>query len=162
MKKLMIAMVAIAITVVARAATVQWTMANVYDSTGASKYSGEATLFAYLSTSTAADAVEVMTLTVSSGAITASAGTFSTDAVTAGNEYFYYFVIEDGDKRFTSATTANAIATQSTSNTKVQFGNMTSQTQNASNWVNSSVPEPTSGLLILLGMAGLALKRKRA
>jgi len=27
---------------------------------------------------------------------------------------------------------------------------------------NTAVPEPTSGLLILLGMAGLALKRKRA
>ncbi len=30
-------------------------------------------------------------------------------------------------------------------------------------WTNvTSVPEPTSGLLLLLGMAGLALKRKRA
>lgn len=32
--------------------------------------------------------------------------------------------------------------------------------QTASNW--TAVPEPTSGLLMLLGMAGLALKRKRA
>ena len=29
-------------------------------------------------------------------------------------------------------------------------------------WYSASVPEPTSGLLLLLGMAGLALKRKRA
>ena len=29
-------------------------------------------------------------------------------------------------------------------------------------WSTMSVPEPTSGLLMLLGMAGLALKRKRA
>ena len=28
-------------------------------------------------------------------------------------------------------------------------------------WSAQSVPEPTSGLLLLLGMAGLALKRKR-
>ena len=36
--------------------------------------------------------------------------------------------------------------------------------QTASNWTSlgSPVPEPTSGLLLLLGMAGLALKRKRA
>ena len=33
----------------------------------------------------------------------------------------------------------------------------------AGNWATmESVPEPTSGLLLLLGMAGLALKRKRA
>ena len=31
-----------------------------------------------------------------------------------------------------------------------------------SDWQSYSVPEPTSGLLLLLGMAGLALKRKRA
>lgn len=29
-------------------------------------------------------------------------------------------------------------------------------------WQTTAVPEPTSGLLLLLGMAGLALKRKRA
>ena len=29
-------------------------------------------------------------------------------------------------------------------------------------WYAASVPEPTSGLLMLLGMAGLALRRRRA
>lgn len=29
-------------------------------------------------------------------------------------------------------------------------------------WSTASVPEPTSGLLMLLGMAGLALRRRRA
>ena len=32
----------------------------------------------------------------------------------------------------------------------------------ATSWSTAAVPEPTSGLLLLLGMAGLALKRKRA
>lgn len=31
-----------------------------------------------------------------------------------------------------------------------------------SSWSSASVPEPTSGLLMLIGMAGLALRRKRA
>ena len=160
MKKLIIAMATIVIAVVAQAATVQWTMANVYDSTGKNKYSGSATLFAYLNTATAADAFEVKTLSVTSGAITSANGTFETEAVTAGNYYYYFFVMEDGGKEFTSSPTASAIATQSTSNTKVQFGNMATATQSASNW--QVVPEPTSGLMLLLGVAGLALKRKRA
>ena len=33
---------------------------------------------------------------------------------------------------------------------------------NAGDWTQGAVPEPTSGLLILLGVAGLALKRKKA
>ena len=38
-----------------------------------------------------------------------------------------------------------------------------SGSETASNWqAMSAVPEPTSGLLLLLGVAGLALKRKRA
>ena len=37
-----------------------------------------------------------------------------------------------------------------------------STTGGSTAWTAVSVPEPTSGLLLLLGMAGLALKRKRA
>ena len=32
----------------------------------------------------------------------------------------------------------------------------------ATSWQAAAVPEPTSGLLMLLGMAGLALRRRRA
>ena len=35
-------------------------------------------------------------------------------------------------------------------------------TAGATAWSTAAVPEPTSGLLLLLGMAGLALKRKRS
>lgn len=39
------------------------------------------------------------------------------------------------------------------------FGTFTAAT---SGWQTTAVPEPTSGLLMLLGMAGLALRRRRA
>ena len=38
----------------------------------------------------------------------------------------------------------------------------TTANQGTPSWQAASTPEPTSGLLLLLGMAGLALKRKRA
>ena len=42
------------------------------------------------------------------------------------------------------------------------IGDIAFSTATPSGWTAASVPEPTSGLLMLLGMAGLALKRKRA
>ena len=54
----------------------------------------------------------------------------------------------------------------STATVTFMAGNAASTLNNASNWksygASSAVPEPTSGLLMLLGMAGLALRRKRA
>lgn len=48
------------------------------------------------------------------------------------------------------------------SGTAPQTGNLSMAfgTQASNTWQTMSVPEPTSGLMLLLGMAGLALKRK--
>ena len=48
---------------------------------------------------------------------------------------------------------------------QVKWGSQSTASQAAGAWANvkpEAVPEPTSGLLMLLGMAGLALRRKRA
>ena len=76
----------------------------------------------------------------------------------------FYMIIEDaGNTIDTSVTDPTKIITstaQATSTPTVAFGSMATITPNAANW--QSVPEPTSGLLMLLGMAGLALRRRRA
>lgn len=158
MKKLF-ALAAIVLAVVTgQAATFKWSAANIYNHTGTAKYTGDVTLYAYLSTADASTAVAYSTVTASSAG-TVAATTFSDDSLASGSNYNFFFVIEDGDYTFTSATKTNVAALETQTQT-ISFGNMTAATQNASNW--TAAPEPTSGLLMLLGMAGLALRRKRA
>lgn len=156
--------------VAANAASFKWTGANIYASDGATKFTGTAAIYAYLDTATAADAVKVVDAYVVAGTIksdsvgTATGFTYDwADAVGNGN-YNFFFVIEDGDKTFDSSVSDPSKVVvgkaAATATTTVAFANMASATQNASNW--AAVPEPTSGLLVLLGVAGLALKRKRA
>ena len=170
MKKLLILATVIVAGVAANAASFKWTGANIYGSDGVTKFTGTATIYAYLDTATVADAVKVVDAHVISGTIKSdaigSATGFSyywADAVGNSN-YNFFFVIEDGDKTFDSSVSdpskiviGKAAATATTT---IAFANMASATQNAANW--AAVPEPTSGLLVLLGMAGLALRRRRA
>ena len=44
----------------------------------------------------------------------------------------------------------------------IAFGSQSTASKSDANWSSVAAPEPTSGILLLLGMAGLALKRKRA
>ncbi len=89
---------------------------------------------------------------------------FDTAVATDGKEAAYFVVFSaDGKYFYTSAEKqatvqdvgagAFSFAVQSTSNT-IGTG--------AGTWQSTNVPEPTSGLLLILGVAGLALKRKRA
>ena len=88
----------------------------------------------------------------------------------AETDYNFYFVIINGDDVFISASVSAAGQLADTSD--VSFSGLGTATKNAfadtsatfaangAGWY--AVPEPTSGLLLLLGVAGLALKRKRA
>ncbi len=153
MKKIMILVAAIAMAFVTQAATYKWSAGNLYAANGVDKFVGTVTLYAVI------DGVNVAVSTVtSSSAGAVSATTFSNDSLLAGTYYDFFFVYEDDNKSFTS-TTKNVLA-QATSTANITFGNMTTATQDPGNW--QAVPEPTSGLLLLLGVAGLALRRKRA
>ena len=89
----------------------------------------------------------------------------------AGSSYDFYFAIVNGDDVFLSAKVNQAA--QASDTASVSFSGLNAATKNVfadttatfaangAGWY-AAAPEPTSGLLLLLGMAGLALKRKRA
>ncbi len=145
-----------ATTCVVSAAATDWKVqaGNIYGASGA-KYTGDILVYCVGIGAGGAD-VQVATATVSGGV---AGYTFSSDLFTAESTYDFYFTLTDSGKMFTSDVKSNVKAV-GTGTATIGFGNMQTATQNASNW--QSVPEPTSGLLLLLGMAGLALKRKRA
>ena len=65
----------------------------------------------------------------------------------AGSSYFAYTTVK--------SDTVNAVG----SNLSLAYGTFATATSTTGGW--TAIPEPTSGLLMLLGAAGLALKRKR-
>ena len=158
MKKLLILAAVIVAGVAANAASFKWTASNIYSPTDSTAKLADttATLYAYLSTADASTAVAVTTATTTSaGAISK---TFDAD-LSGGSNYDFFFVIDTGAYTFTSSPKAG-VGVQATSTAAVSFGSMAAQTGASGNW--QAVPEPTSGLLMLLGLAGLALKRKHA
>ena len=106
----------------------------------------------------------------------ASNSRITTQAVsygTAGNEYNFYMAVVNGDDVFLSAS--SSASAQASDTSLITINGMTSATKNTfadsdatfaangAGWYSTAaVPEPTSGLLMLLGMAGLALRRRRA
>ena len=112
--------------------------------------------------------------------ITADAGAWSYNATTAGSvktngdlglagntKYSAYAVIFDTEtitdsSKFMVTTAANAAATYGDSAGTTRTFVIGGQGTASGSWYAVNVPEPTSGLLMLLGMAGLALRRKRA
>ena len=81
-----------------------------------------------------------------------------------GSAKDYYIIFDNGEKFAEYAVTGDILADDDNSQGYKQFGgdisNLKLDTANFTSY--GAVPEPTSGLLLLLGVAGLALRRRRA
>ena len=184
MKKIMIAVAIVCAAVMSQAATIKWNLGmgqGIYQpgSTTAKISGGTAYLFdagtvaqsailaAFLDkgidTSKALDSTGV----TSSGTLTAKN---TTSGFTEAASATYYFAIVDGDNLFISdaKSISNPSGDKTTSlqfspKTASQTALMKTDTYGGAGWyAPADVPEPTSGLLLVLGMAGLALRRRRA
>ena len=194
MKKLMIACVAVAMAAVAQAASINWTISNVYspsDSTAkVAAGSMSAWLFVTANSTDVTTGIPVTTLAavqavLDSGDLTGLAtlsaahgtnaaagnitGATGLDGFSSGSLTAFAVIVDSADlasaQNYVLASSGAEKTVTFTSATGIKslaFGSQASITQAAGGWTSTAVPEPTSGLLLLLGMAGLALKRKHA
>ena len=191
MKKLIIAMAIAVAAALTQAATVSWSVSGILGSDGNALSSGAGYVFCTKGTGattvdavttalaalTSADAVKTylndnsllaLKGAVSGGEISVSGVDLATSGVpaaTTGVKIFAVIVDDDtfGDdvKYVVLPASSNVKTPAASTSNNAGFGLNASATANPSNWT-AAAPEPTSGLLLLLGVAGLALKRKRA
>lgn len=181
MKKLIIAALAVAFGAAAQASVVNWktgTGNQVYLMNATDRAAG---LTVYLFTSetisqtdllaAVRSGTDISTLgakdTVATTSTGVVSGSFEADAGYTFNGYFAILASVDGADYLYISTVASATA-PGTGGATATFKEKATSTLAASSgdytgagWYQT-VPEPTSGLLVLIGMAGLALRRRRA
>ena len=176
MKKMMIMLGAIAIAAVTQAASVSWGVN--YAAQGATWAGNGATVMAFAGS----DYDAIINLVTVSGSETLAAdlaeyslgsSTFKNNrgaATAKGNvdgapNSMFWMVFADGSTE-AGKTVLWTAASDVTSNFYEPPASGTEFGLNAGSFANSgtiaAVPEPTSGLLMLVGLAGLALRRRRA
>lgn len=170
MKKIMIGFATIAIAVVANATAIQWSSGAVSD-INKQKIGTVAADAGWLASVSFWDASGENL--ISTSGLTKNTSGMSSFSSTTGNDFAtmttYMAQLVVTDKAGNSITSEKASFTTTGATTyALNFGtgngfpDSKSQIDYSSGWMSADVPEPTSGLLMLLGFAGLALRRRRA
>lgn len=180
MKKILILAVALAIGVVAEAANVSWNTGKLYlpnaDGTWSTTAATADTVGSWAITVAFYDSTQASFAAggdLSDSSITTLSGALNGTATGFENGKTYYMsailTYTTDDYTFTKEFEKVAFSTKTTGATSANmqqttvFASKMIDTTTPLGWtITSNVPEPTSGLLLLLGVAGLALKRRRA
>lgn len=177
---------AVTVTAAVQAASVNWKCTYVYGGNTSDAVSGIAyflttDMLAYdAAQKLAGKGASAITEALGSAySFKGTSGTFTSDSVanatlnlSDGSDYTAYLMIfntdtvTDTSKYYLTATKGLATLSGADDASKLSFGSQYNASSLASGWSSvgggSSVPEPTSGLLMLVGLAGLALRRRRA
>ncbi len=183
MKKLLMFAACVMLAVVTQAATVGWTLmgANNYANDayqffviGQNGVSSIATITALLDAGSDTSSYAFGSGSVNSSGAASVAGSASGKTLDAGT-YTAFFVVFDsaspasGSANYavvSGATTLTKTVAATTASVTFAGGNAASTLNNADNWKSfgtggGDIPEPTSGLLLLVGAGMLALRRKQ-
>ena len=162
MKKIMLIAAIVFATVAANAAATKWTFvaSKMTGKDLTTPYAGLVTIYA--SGGDLESPIVLASGTAANGAF--SKANFTVETLTQGTKYDFYFVLADnvGGVDYTLTSSIKSVTAPATGTGMLTYGDQSQLTTNPANWQSSSAPEPTSGLLLLLGVAGIALKRKRA
>ena len=169
MKKLALMISAIALAMGVQAATVNWKVSGTAATVNYNVYLLTSIADSYESVADIANAALISGTIAQSGRSYYATGTAASEAITKDSMKEVYWVIVDGSG---SPTSYNYVKTDMSAfvydpdkqeSSPGQFNSVTAANMLAgSSGSFGAAPEPTSGLLVLLGVAGLALKRKRA
>ena len=183
MKKLVVFVVSAMFAAITQAASVGWGLA------GANNYAGDAYQF-FVIGQNGASSIATITALLDAGTDTssyafgsgkvASNGSSNVGFATSGKElsagtYETFFVVFDSDSLVSGsanyavvsgAATLTKTIGANTASVTFAAGNQSTYLNNSSNWksfgpASGGVPEPTSGLLLLVGAGMLALRRKQ-